>query len=147
MMNNTIIDRVTVQGWLDRYVHAWKKYDRAEIAALFNENVAYQFNPWDTPLHSRDAVVSAWLDPATHDDPQSFEAHYEPVIIEGDTAVVRGISTYYTDATHTAIGRQFANLWIVRFDEAGACREFIEWFFENPSYKAGQATGSAASGI
>lgn len=138
-----MIDKAAVQTWLDQYVAAWKSYNSAQIAPLFSANVVYQFTPWSAPVHGRDAVVAAWLDPSSRDADNTFEAHYEPVIIEGDTAVVRGVSTYYTDTTHAAIRRQFANLWIVRFDDAGVCREFIEWWSEDPTYKAGTAAGSA----
>jgi hypothetical protein len=36
------MDRSEVQGWLDRYVEAWKSYDRGPIEPLFAEDVEYR---------------------------------------------------------------------------------------------------------
>jgi hypothetical protein len=30
-------------------------------------------------------------------------------------------------------GRRFSNLYVLRFDEAGRCAEFVEWFVEQPA--------------
>ena len=49
------MDRATAQRWLDDYVSAWKSYDRDDIAALFAEDVAYRFHPYDEPLVGREA--------------------------------------------------------------------------------------------
>ena len=55
------MDRATAQRWLDDYVSAWRSYDRDDIGALFAEDVAYRFHPYDEPLLGREAVVDAWL--------------------------------------------------------------------------------------
>jgi len=44
----------------------------------------------------------------------------ELVAIEGDTAVAR-IEVAY------ASGTEYRDLWIIRFDVDGRCREFEEW--------------------
>ena len=44
------MDRATAQRWLDDYVSAWKSYDRDDIGALFAEDVAYRFHPYDEQI-------------------------------------------------------------------------------------------------
>ncbi len=43
------MDRQSFQGWLDRYVEAWKSYDEQQIRALFSEDATYRFHPQDEP--------------------------------------------------------------------------------------------------
>jgi hypothetical protein len=31
-----------------------------------------------------------------------------------------------------ALGRVFSNLWEMRFDDAGRCAEYVEWYIEHP---------------
>jgi hypothetical protein len=40
--------------------------------------------------------------------------------------VVAGGETRYTD------GRTFSNLFVMRFDDAGRCASFVEWYIEHP---------------
>ena len=46
-----------VQRWLDDYIAAWRSYDRGAIRALFTDDVAYAYHPYDEPLRGADAVV------------------------------------------------------------------------------------------
>ena len=51
-----LMDREGAQRWLDRYVDAWISYDRDDIAALFSEDVAYRYHPYDEPIVGREGV-------------------------------------------------------------------------------------------
>lgn len=94
------MDRSSVQGWLDRYVAAWKSYDRAEIESLFASEATYRYHPYDAEdeiVRGRDAIVSDWVEPdgaaSTRDAPGTYDARYEPYAVDGDRAVVTGAST------------------------------------------------------
>lgn len=115
--------RDEVQGWLDRYVEAWRSYDAEAIGELFSEDATYAYHPYDDPLKGRPAIVESWLD--EQDEPGSWEARYAPDLIEGDRAIVKGETGY-------AEGRVFANLWEMRFDGDGRCSEYVEWYMEHP---------------
>jgi ketosteroid isomerase-like protein len=110
-----------VQRWLDAYVEAWRSYDADAIGGLFAENAAYAYQPWAEPVQGRDAIVAGWL--SERDEPDSWEADYRPLLIDGDRAVVVG-ETRYTS------GDVFANLWILRFTPDGTCAEFTEWYMK-----------------
>ena len=55
------MDHETAQGWLDRYVAAWKSYDADDIAGLFSDDVRYRYYPYAVWIVGRDAVVASWL--------------------------------------------------------------------------------------
>ena len=121
-----------VQAWLDAYIHAWQTYDPAEVAALFAEDATYAYHPYDEPpVRGREAIVASWVEPDQRDTPGTYSGQYEPIAVEGLVAVARGTSRYF-EADGSTLKREFDNLFVIRFDELGRCREFTEWFMERP---------------
>jgi ketosteroid isomerase-like protein len=129
--------RDEVARWLDRYIEAWKSYDRDQIAALFSNDVKYRYHPYDEPISGRQAVVESWLGEGDHEDASerdaegTYEASYRPVAINGDVAVAVGTSTYY-DSPGGKVTDVYDNCFVMRFDEDGRCLEFTEWFMQQP---------------
>jgi hypothetical protein len=132
------MDRTRAQQWLDRYVAAWRSYDPVEIGALFADDVAYRYHPWGEPVVGRDAVVASWLaedgagDASTRDEPDTYDASYAPVAIDGDVVVARGSSTYL-QRPGGPVSRVYDNCFLMRFDDEGRCREFTEFYARRPS--------------
>jgi hypothetical protein len=97
------LERSDVVRWLDGYIQAWKSYDRDQIAALFSDDVRYRYHPSDEPITGRAAVVKSWLGEGDHegasspDEAGTYDASYEPIAVEGDTAVSTGTSTYLVE--------------------------------------------------
>lgn len=124
------MDRTAVERWLGDYVAAWKSYDREQIAALYSDDVSCRYHPWDEPIVGREAVVESWFgvgEGAPGRDPEgTYDGVYAVAVIEGDLAVVTGTSMY-TDPPVV-----YDNCWLVRFDEEGRCREFVEWYMTRP---------------
>jgi ketosteroid isomerase-like protein len=123
------MDRTAVQDWLDRYVTAWRANQREPIEALFTEDALYSYRPWESETHTfrgRDAVVATWLEDT--DEPDSWEASYEPYAVEGDRAVAVGWSRYA--ASGDTPERTFHNAYLLRFDPDGRCAEFHEFYME-----------------
>jgi hypothetical protein len=119
------MDREVFGAWLVRYVDAWRLNDPTAIGDLFSDDVRYAFDPFNEAVVGRPAVVAAWL--ADPDEPGSWEADYEVLAVEGDTYVAHGRTRYLTD-DHGEVDREFANIFVCRFDDEGRCREFTEWF-------------------
>ena len=131
------MDRTGVDRWLQAYVEAWKTYDRDQISALFTEDVEYRYHPYDDPVRGRDAVVESWLgegddaDASTPDQEGTYEAIYRAVAVDSDVAVAIG-STSYTVEPGGKVESVFDNCFVMSFDSTGRCREFTEWFMEQP---------------
>lgn len=131
------MDHAAAQDWLDRYVAAWLSYDPQEIGALFSEDAEYRYHPYDEPISGRDAVVAAWLgedapaDASSRDEPGTYAASYRPVAVDGDVVVAIGTTTYRA-APAGPVDKVYDNCFVMRFDDAGRCREFTEYYVERP---------------
>src|SRR6266545_2724051 len=126
-----------VNRWLAAYIEAWKSYERDAIAALFSDEVEYRYHPCDEPILGSAALVESWLGEGEHegastrDEEGTYDARYEAVAVDGDVAVATGTSTY-SEEPGGPVTRIFDNCFVMRFDSAGRCREFTEWFIERP---------------
>ena len=122
------MNRESLQIWLDKYVEAWRRYEPAQIGNLFSEDAFYFYSPFDehNPVRGRDAIVSAWLEEP--DPVGSWEARYVPVAVEGNVGVAQG-RTRYRQADG-AVAREFDNIFVLHFDEAGRCTRFTEWYMQ-----------------
>ena len=131
------MDRDGAQAWLDRYVAAWKSYDRDDIGELFAEDVAYRYHPYDEPLVGRETVVGSWLGESdadgasTLDAPGTYDAKYAPYAVDGDLVVAAGTSAY-RDHPDGPVTRTFDNCFLIRFDADGRCVEFTEFYLQRP---------------
>ena len=119
-----------VQQWLDGYIDAWRSNNADTIGNLFTEDAVYSYRPWendDVAVRGRDAIVAAWL--RHQDDPDSWDAKYEPYVVEGDKAVAVGWSRY--NATDTEPEKTYHNAYLLEFGDDGRCSSFHEfWFLE-----------------
>jgi ketosteroid isomerase-like protein len=116
-----------VEGWLDRYVTAWRTNDREAVASLFSEHALYSYRPWDSDEHTvrgRAAIVASWLEEP--DEPGSWEASYRPYAVDGDRAVAVGWSRYASSGGEPE--RTYHNAYLLRFDGDGRCAEFREFY-------------------
>jgi SnoaL-like domain len=118
----------SVQMWLDRYVEAWRTYDASKIGDLFSVDALYSYRPFDQqdPVRGREAIVANWLE--ERDDPDSWEAHYTPLVVEDKIAVAQGRTRYFQK--DGSVKREFANLFVLQFDDVGRCERLTEWFME-----------------
>jgi hypothetical protein len=121
-----MVDRSSAEAWVRDYVDAWLSYDPDAIGALFSVEAEYRYHPQDAPLVGRDAIVDSWL--AERDEPGTYHADYGVYAVEGDRAVVVGVSTYFRDETHETITATYDNCFLVEFDDKGLCLSFTEWF-------------------
>jgi SnoaL-like domain len=120
------VDKTVVADWLKAYVQAWESGSPQAIGDLFTDDVTYSFHPYDEPVVGRQAVVESWLkDP---DAPGTFEATYQPIAIDGHTAVVNGRSRYFKDSSRRELTKEWDNLFVIEFDKDGRCRSFREWY-------------------
>jgi ketosteroid isomerase-like protein len=131
------MDHRSAQEWLNRYVAAWLSYDRDDIADLFAHDVTYRYHPYDDPIVGRAAVVASWLDESdasgasTRDRPGTYTAEYAPVAVDGEVVVATGTSRY-RERPDGPVVRTYSNCFLMRFDDAGRCRDFTEYYLKHP---------------
>ena len=131
------MEKADVDHWLRAYLQAWQSYDREQIGELFAEDVEYRYHPYDEPVRGRAAVARSWLgedespDVSTRDEPGTFDAAYRAVAVDGDIAVATGSSSYRS-TPGGAVDKVYDNCFVMRFDSAGRCREFTEWYIQRP---------------
>ena len=125
--------RDDVDRWLADYIEAWRTYERDRIEALFSAEAEYRYHPYDEPVRGRDAIVRSWLGDgdSAPDEPDTWEAEYRAVAVEGDAAVAVGSTTYVVEPGGP-VDRVFDNCFVLRFDADGRCREFTEWYVKRP---------------
>ena len=125
-----MLDKATVSSWLEAYIHAWKTYDPQEIGKLFSEDATCAYEPYSEPIRGREAIIASWFG-ERKDAPDTYDAHYEPLVIEGNRAVTHGRTQYY-EADSTTFRTEFDNIFVLDFDDAGRCTAFKEWYMERP---------------
>ena len=116
------LDEPTAAAWIDRYVRAWETNDSAAIGELFAEDARYYPGPDEEPWRDRAGIVTGWL--GAKDEPGNWTFRYNVIATANDLAFVRGWTHYVEPPT------DFSNLWVMRFDAAGRCVEFTEWWME-----------------
>jgi uncharacterized protein (TIGR02246 family) len=123
------VNEDAVRAWIEGYVAAWNSNQPADIVRLFTADAEYYTDPYAPPWVGRDAIVEQWL--AHRDKPGETSFVWEPLVIADDVAIVTGTTTYPETV--------YSNLWVIRLDDDGSCREFIEWWMEHPRPEEGGA--------
>ncbi len=122
------MDLASVQRWLDAYVAAWRSNEPKDIQPLFADDAVYYPTPYEQPLRGPEAIATAWI--AEPDPPDSWTADYRAIAANGDLGVGEGVTRYQPRAGKPE--REFANVFVLRFDEQGRCREYMEWWVKRP---------------
>lgn len=124
------MNRDDVQTWLNRYIEAWRTYDAEKIGDLFSKDALYFYRPADedNPVRGRMSIVASWLEQP--DNPNSWNAHYDPIAVDGGVAVAQGRTRYMHE--DGAIKREFDNIFVIHFDDEGRCSRFTEWYMQRP---------------
>ena len=116
-------DLTRVTTWIGGYLRAWNSNDPSDIGVLFTEDADYYTAPFRPPWRGRQQIVEDWL--GRRDEPGETTFKWHPIAITDDVAIIQG-STTYPD-------HRFSNLWVIRLDADGRCREFTEWWMEHPA--------------
>ena len=119
----------SVAAWLDAYIRAWETYDPQAIGDLFAENATYANSPYDEPIVGQQAIVESWL--AQPDPKGTYEAHYQPIAVEGNVAVANGRSRYFQVDGKT-LRAEYDNIFVLSFDADGRCTAYREWYMRRP---------------
>ena len=111
-----------VARWINAYVRAWNTNDPEDVGRLFAEDAVYTTEPYHPPWRGRARIIAGWLE--HKDEPGETSFDWEPLSITDEVAVISG-TTRYPEST-------YSNLWVIKLDADGRCREFSEWWMEHP---------------
>jgi len=118
-----------IDEWLEGYIAAWRSDDAEEIAALFTEDAHYYTTPYRPPKAGRDEIVRWWV--AQQDSAIEWTFEHSVIAVDGDIAVVRGV-TFYPASAEDPTPRTYHNLWTIRLAEDGRATEFVEFWMLEP---------------
>jgi uncharacterized protein (TIGR02246 family) len=117
------VDRREVAHWIARYEHAWRTPGTGELATLFTPAATYSPGPYADTVEGLEAIAEMWE--AEREGPEErFTMSSALVALDGDVAVAR-VEVHYRKEG----GREWRNLWLMRFDADGHCSAFEEWPF------------------
>jgi ketosteroid isomerase-like protein len=117
------LNRSHVEAWVAAYECAWRTAGTEPLRELFTADATYSMGPYEDSARGPEEIGVLWERERKGPD-EEFEMEYRIVAVEGDTAVVR-VGVEYGPPQHL----EYRDLWIVRFDSDGRCREFEEWPF------------------
>jgi hypothetical protein len=117
------LSRDAFAAWLGRYVAAWRSRDPADIGDLFSADCRYSYRAGTRVVSGREPIVEAWLADESGD---AWEAHYEPLALDDEVHVAMGWTRYLRQ--DGSLCHEYSNIFLCRFDEAGQCSEFTEWW-------------------
>jgi hypothetical protein len=105
------------------YEAAWRRPGTDSLGSLFAEDARYGHSPYAEPIIGLDAIAQMWESEREGPD-EIFTLGTEVVALEADTAVVRA-HVLYGDP----VRQEYADLWVIRFEDDGRCISFEEWPF------------------
>jgi len=111
-----------LDDWMDGYIEAWTSNDRFDIAALFAPAAVYDPQTADGERHGHEEIISFWQE--IGDEPDNWDFEWQPLVETDDLAVITG-TTRYQDPPAS-----YRNLFVIRFEPDGRCRDFTEWYIE-----------------
>lgn len=117
------VERRDVESWVEGYERAWRTAGTAPLADLFTAGATYRMSPYEEAATGLAEIGELWERERRGPD-EEFEMTHEVVAVDGDTAVIR-VEVRYGPPQDQG----YRDLWIVRLDRDGRCREFEEWPF------------------
>jgi hypothetical protein len=62
----------------------------------------------------------------------TYDAHYEPLAIDGEAHVASGWSRYFTAGGE--VRDEYRNIYLIHFDGAGQATSFTEWWIQDRAF-------------
>ena len=115
------------RNWLRRYGAAWEAKDSKAFSALFSEDVAYYWTPFEEPKQGRHAVGQAFAAATSTQQEISFSAS---ILSIGGRI---GTAHWTCSLTRIETGAPVLidGILLARFDDTGKCQIFREWWHSN----------------
>jgi hypothetical protein len=120
------VDEHDFRRWIDGYERAWRSPGSGALAELFTTDAVYRHSPYAETISGLAAIEHDWE--AERDGPD------EPFTMSADVLAVNATDPAGPlGIAHVLVrygdpgGREYRDLWLVRFAGDGRAREFEEW--------------------
>jgi mannose-6-phosphate isomerase-like protein (cupin superfamily) len=117
------LDATRFLDWIDGYERLWRTAGTDQLSSLFADDAHYLLSPVEQPHVGLAAIAAMWGDGRDGPD-ESFTMTREVIAVSGSTGVARVVVRY-----DGAPAREYVDMWVVRFDDAGHAVHFEEWPF------------------
>jgi ketosteroid isomerase-like protein len=114
-----IAARADIEAWIEAYEAAWRAPGTERLGELFTADARYRMSPYEPAAQGLAEIAELWERERESPD-EEFAMRSEIVAVEGDTGVARV-------EVHYGRGTEYRDLWVIRLDADGRCREFEEW--------------------
>lgn len=118
-----MIDRKTVNDWMEELRAAWEGRDVQRALALFKTTDVYYERPFK-PGTTQEEIHGYWKDIVNLVD---IRLSFDVIAIDGDTACVQW-DNWFKAATGKP-EQHLNGIFLIRYDGDGNCREFRQWWF------------------
>lgn len=111
--------------WLRRYGRAWIDPDPEAIVAIFARDAEYHEVPFAPPMVGQEAIRHYWTVGA-RDGQRDISFETTPIALGCDRGYAHWRASFEREATGAFV--ELDGVLAARFDDAGRCREFREWW-------------------
>ena len=131
------MDEARFDDWLDRYGRAWQAKDAAGFGALFAEDASYQWTPMDPPIAGRPDIEAAFS--AAVATQRSIRFGHQVLAVTDGAGICHWQCLFEREATGSPV--RLDGIFVVRFDAAGRCVAFREWWHSSEHMADREGTG------
>jgi hypothetical protein len=118
------MDYTSFKTWFETLGHAWENRDPQMAAELFTEDVTYHENPFEEPLHGRQAVFRYWSEETQFQEQISF--HSEILGVTQDTGFAHWrVSFVRIPTKHRVV---LDGICAIRLNDEHKCYALREWW-------------------
>lgn len=119
------MDHASFTHWMDTIDRAWVNRDPQLAADLFTEDALYQENPFDEPLHGREAIYQYWAKLPQEQDQIEFD--YKVLEVTPTTGIASWTATFVR--LPSGIKSRLEGVLVATFAEgSNRAHDFREWW-------------------
>lgn len=117
--------RSAFAGWLRLYGQAWIHRDPDRLVVLFAKGARYYETPFDKPMIGRQSIYKYWSDGV---ESGQRDITFQAEVLDAKSG--RGLAHWHARFIRVPSGKvvELDGILQARFDAAGQCTEFREWW-------------------
>jgi hypothetical protein len=123
------LEQPALETWLESYGAAWLARDAAAAGRLFTTDASYHENAFEAPMRGRAAIEAYWARVTADQTEIKYES--TPIAVSGHTGIAHWKASFKLKSNGAII--ELDGVFVLEFDEKGACKSLREWWFVKPS--------------